>query len=157
MTDSHQYVARVIWRGNSGAGTANYRSYRRNYDIVVEGKAPIEGSADPRFRGDAALPNPEDLLVSALSACHMLTYLALCADAGIVVESYEDRATALMRFTEDGGGFFVEADLYPRVQVADRSTVQKATKLHAKAHELCFIAQSVKFPVRNDPTVTASA
>jgi len=155
--DTHEYVAQLVWRGNTGAGTINYRSYSRNYEVIVQGKEPLSGSADPRFRGDAALLNPEDLVISALAACHMLTYLALCAREGISVEHYEDRATALMQFTEDGGGSFVEASLHPVVHVTDPSSVEKAKHLHARAHELCFVAQSMGFPVRNFPTIMVVA
>ena len=154
MTGTHQYAARLTWNGNTGAGTYDYRSYGRNFEIMLDGKKPIEGSADPRFLGDADRPNPEDLLISALSACHMLTYLALCAREGVQVEAYEDHATAVMKLTEDGGGVFVEASLFPSIQITDGSSMEKAKQLHKTAHGLCFIARSVRFPVRVDPRIT---
>ena len=131
-----------------------YRSYGRNYEVVIDGKEPFSGSADPHFRGDPALPNPEDMLTAALAACHMVSYLALCAREGIRVETYEDPATACMELTADGGGAFVEASLFPRVEIAGGADLERAIQLHEKAHEQCYVASSVRFPVHVHPTVT---
>jgi organic hydroperoxide reductase OsmC/OhrA len=85
VTDKrHTYSIRVDWTGNQGAGTSAYRAFSRAHEISAQGKTAIAGSSDPVFRGDAARWNPAELLVAALSACHQLWYLHLCADAGIV-------------------------------------------------------------------------
>ncbi len=81
----HRYRLAVEWTGNRGGGTESHRAYDRGYTVVAAGKPPLYGSSDPAFRGDPARYNPEDLLVAALSACHMLWYLHLCAAAGVVV------------------------------------------------------------------------
>ena len=145
MQREHTYNINVEWTGNTGKGTSDYRSYRRDHEINVQGKPSILGSSDPKFRGDPARYNPEELLVSALSSCHMLWYLHLCADAGIVVVSYEDRAEGAMEESAEGSGRFVRVTLRPHVRV--KTSVEKAELLHHRAHELCFIANSVNFPV----------
>jgi organic hydroperoxide reductase OsmC/OhrA len=149
MPREHTYSVSLVWTGNTGKGTSDYRSYARDHEIDAPGKPPIYGSADPKFRGDAARYNPEELLVSALSSCHMLWYLHLCADAGIVVVSYEDRAVGTMRESNAGDGRFVGVTLRPHVRVT--SSVEKAEALHQRAHELCYIANSVNFPVHHQP------
>ncbi len=149
---SHQFAARLIWDGNKGDGTANYATYGRQYRIVVAGKADIAGSADPAFRGDADRHNPEDLFVASISACHLLTYLALCAKNKIRVVEYEDDASGTMTTTPHGGGKFDEVTLRPRVTI-DAGDVDLAKQLHEKAHELCFIASSVSCPIHHEPTI----
>jgi organic hydroperoxide reductase OsmC/OhrA len=122
----------------------------------MAGKAPLVGSAAAPFRGDANLHNPEDLLVASLSACHCLSYLALCARAGIVVEAYEDSASGTMAFDRTAKVMrFSEVTLRPNVRIAAGSDVEEARRLHDKAHHECFIANSVNFPVRNEPVVNA--
>ena len=146
MQREHRYSVNVRWTGNTGKGTADYRSYQRNHEIKVLEKPPILGSADPKFRGDPLRYNPEELLVSALSTCHMLWYLHLCADAGIVVVSYEDRAEGTMEESSEGGGRFVRVTLHPHVRVT--GSAEQAETLHQRAHELCYIANSVNFPIQ---------
>jgi organic hydroperoxide reductase OsmC/OhrA len=154
MQREHTYSVSLVWTGNTGKGTSDYRSYARDHEINAPGKPPIYGSADPKFRGDPARYNPEELLVSALSSCHMLWYLHLCADAGIVVESYEDRAVGSMQESVAGDGRFAGVTLHPHVRVT--GSVEKAEALHQRAHELCYIANSVNFPVDHQPVTEES-
>lgn len=151
MKKLHHYKATVKWTGNQGTGTDTYKSYERNHTISVDGKQPILGSSDAAFRGDKSKHNPEELLVSSLSACHMLWYLHLCAEAEVVVIDYSDNATGIMHETPDGGGYFTEVTLNPVVTVANESMIEKAAQLHKKANGLCFIANSVNFPVKHNP------
>ncbi len=144
----HTYSIRTNWTGNTGEGTASYRGYKRDHEISVPGKISIPGSSDPAFRGDAARYNPEELLVASLSTCHMLWYLHLCAVAGIVVTDYQDQANGKMVETSDGGGRFEEVVLHPAVRVKAGANLELCGELHEKAHQLCFIANSVNFPVR---------
>lgn len=146
----HTYHTDLRWTGNLGSGTSGYRAYSRNHEIRVDGKPMLLGSSDPAFRGDPTRYNPEDLLVASLSACHMLWFLHLCADAGIVVTDYSDRATGTMVETTDGGGRFSEVTLCPQVTVADAAMIERAQALHIEAHRLCFIANSCNFPVRHE-------
>jgi organic hydroperoxide reductase OsmC/OhrA len=155
MHREHHYYTKIVWTGNTGKGTADYRAYKRDYEIRSPGKAVISGSSDPGFRGDAARYNPEDLLVASLSACHMLWYLHLCSDAGIVVQSYEDEAEGIMGTSTDGAGRFVRVTLRPHVRVS--GSVSQAEELHKRAHELCFIANSVNFPVDHEAIVELNA
>jgi organic hydroperoxide reductase OsmC/OhrA len=149
----HAYAVTVAWTGNSGDGTSSYRGYRRTHSVTADGPPELLGSADRTFHGDRDRWNPEQLLLAALAQCHMLSYLHVCVQEGVVVTEYVDRATGSMRTEADGSGRFTEAVLHPEVTVADDSMVAAATKAHARARELCFIANSVSFPVRHRPTV----
>jgi organic hydroperoxide reductase OsmC/OhrA len=154
MTEKHhRYSVRVTWTGNTGAGTATYRSYERAHDISAEGKATIAGSSDPAFRGDAGCWNPEELLVASLSACHKLWFLGLCAQEGITVTAYQDSAEGVMVEEASGAGQFISVTLHPHVTISADSDEAKALALHHEAHANCFIARSVNFPVKNEPTV----
>jgi organic hydroperoxide reductase OsmC/OhrA len=152
MSGQHQYKATIKWTGNKGTGTDNYRNYERSHQIIIENKSEILGSSDPAFRGDMTKHNPEDLLVSSLSACHMLWYLHLCSEAGVIVSDYIDNATGIMVETSNGGGQFTEVTLNPIVTVTEQYMFAKANEIHKKASESCFIASSVNFPVKHNPT-----
>ena len=149
----HTYQIDLNWTGNSGEGTSTYRSYSRNHQFTGPGKPVLEGSSDPTFRGDGARYNPEELLVAALSSCHLLTYLHLCAINNIVVTAYSDHATGSMKETDDGGGQMTEVTLHPRVRITAASNRDVALKLHGEAPKLCFIARSVNFPVLHKPMI----
>jgi organic hydroperoxide reductase OsmC/OhrA len=151
MSGQHHYNVTLKWTGNKGAGTLNYRDYERSHTIVVDNKSDILASSDPAFRGDKSKHNPEELLVASLSSCHMLSYLHLCVISGIVVTDYIDKAEGTMVETPDGGGHFIEVALNPVVTVTEISMIEKANELHKKANELCFIANSVNFPVLHKP------
>jgi len=153
---SHVYETEVVWTGNIGTGTGSYRSYSRTHEVTAAGLPPIQGSADRHFRGDADRWNPEQLLMAALSQCHLLSYLAVCAMNGVVVTAYTDRASGTMEETGGGSGRFTEALLRPAVTVAAPEMAEKARSLHEEAHRLCFIANSVNFPVRHEAVVTVS-
>ena len=154
---THRYATSLAWTGNLGTGTRTYRAYARDFELRAEGKPPIPGSADPAFRGDAARYNPEDLLVAALSSCHLLWYLHLCARAGIVCVAYTDHAEGTMVETPDGAGQFAEVVLRPVVTIRAGDDAAAAAALHGEAHHLCFVARSVNFPVRCEPTVRSEA
>ena len=151
MKREHTYTLSLTWTGNKGTGTSGYRDYERSHILSKEGKPDIVGSSDPAFRGDSSRYNPEELLVASLSSCHMLWFLHLCADEGVIVLEYTDQATGTMIETEDGGGRFREVTLKPQVTVAEEQMARKLDALHKRAHELCFIANSVNFPVHHEP------
>lgn len=157
MKGPHRYTVTTTWTGNLGTGTSHYRAYSRNHEIVAEGKlTSVPGSSDPSYRGDGSRYNPEEMLVASLSACHMLWLLHLCADAGIVVTRYADCATGSMAEAADGGGQFTEVVLHPEMEITDAMRIEEAIALHDRAHQLCYIARSVRFPVRHAAKVTAS-
>jgi organic hydroperoxide reductase OsmC/OhrA len=150
MSSEHHYHVQVEWRGNKGSGTSSYKDYGREHRISAPSKADIRGSADPAFLGDASCWNPEELLISAVSACHKLWYLHLCADAGITVLSYLDRVEGTM----DGRqGRFTSVVLQPEIIVKAGSDCDMATLLHELAHKKCYIANSLNFPVHCRPVV----
>ena len=154
MARSHQYRTSVLWKGNLGKGTSDYRAYSRNHEITAEGKPTVPGTSDPAFRGDVSRYTPEDLLVSSLSSCHMLWYLHLCAVNGVTVVDYSDNADGEMLENPDGSGQFVQVTLHPRVVVSKSSMIAAATSLHQDANRMCFIARSVNFPVHHKPEIT---
>ena len=154
---THNYGLTVTWMGNQGHGTAGYRLYARDHIIEAKGKPVLYGSSDAAFLGDTAKYSPEDMLVASLAACHMLWYLHVCADAGIVVLSYVDHATGTMVEAAGGSGRFTAVNLYPVVVVASTAMIEQANALHAQAGKNCFIANSVNFPVQYHPLSTAPA
>ena len=152
MAKEHQYKTAVTWTGNKGSGTMDYRSYDRNYVISIAHKPDIAGSSDSAFLGDKNKHNPEDLLVSSLSSCHMLWYLHLCSQNDIIVMDYQDNAVGTMVENADGSGYFSEVTLNPVVTITRASDQEKANALHEQAHKMCFIANSCNFPVKCVPT-----
>jgi organic hydroperoxide reductase OsmC/OhrA len=152
MAKEHQYQTSLAWAGNKGSGTIDYRSYDRSYVISIDHKPDILGSSDSAFLGDKTKHNPEDLLVSSLSSCHMLWYLHLCAQNGVVVLDYRDNAVGKMTEQADGSGFFSEVILHPVVTISDAADTVKANALHEQANKMCFIAKSCNFPVKHEPT-----
>lgn len=154
----HGYAIELEWTGDLGQGTSGPRAYRRTHVVRAPGKLhDLQGSSDRVFHGDRDRWNPEELLLAALADCHMLSYLYAAARHGVVVRGYTDAATATLREDGRGGGAIVEAVLRPRVLVADAAMLDHAAALHAEAAELCFIAASVAFPVRHEPTAEVAA
>jgi organic hydroperoxide reductase OsmC/OhrA len=152
LRNEHHFTVTTTWTGNRGTGTSSYRAYGREHEISCEGKlGAIAGSSSPPFRGDSERYNPEELMIAALSACHMLWFLHLCADAGIAVQEYRDEAVGTMDLNADGSGQFSEVVLRPAVRLADSARVAETSALHERAHHLCFIARSVNFPVLCEP------
>lgn len=148
---NHQYKATITWTGNKGSGTSSYRDFERAHEIAVEGKPIIPASSDPAFRGDKTRYNPEELFLASISSCHMLWYLHLCSEAGVVVVNYVDNATGTMLEEPNGSGRFTAVTLYPQVTVTANSMIAKANELHHKANEYCFIANSCNFPIHHRP------
>ncbi|WP_300264704.1 OsmC family protein [Microbacterium sp.] len=152
----HHYALTATWTGNLGTGTSGYRQYSRDVTIQIDGKSDLLASADKPFRGDPARWNPEDLLIAALAECHLLSYLHACVTRGVIVVSYRDSATGVMTERGAGSGAFTEVRLRPAVVVADASMIEAAQQAHHDAHEMCFIANSVNFPVYHTATVSAA-
>jgi len=150
MTE-HHYTTNIRWIGNRGTGTSRYDEYDRNHILSIENKPDLNCSSDTVFRGDNSRHNPEDMLVAALSSCHMLWYLHLCADAGVIVTEYSDSATGTLSINEQGNGCFSRVTLHPTVVIKLPSMIDKAIELHELAHKKCFIANSCNFPVTHKP------
>lgn len=152
MAHEHNYKITTEWTGNKGDGNKNVRTYDRSHTVSIQGKPELFLTTDNPAVGDKSKLNPEDLLVSAISSCHMLSYLYVCAMEGIVITSYTDQATGIMIENASGGESFNVVTLNPVFYVADESMVEKAIELHHKAHEICYIANSVNFEVKCNPT-----
>ncbi|MBO0982838.1 OsmC family protein [Rathayibacter sp. SD072] len=155
MQIDHHYAVSVVWEGNRGTGTSGYRDYGRQNTVRADGREVILGSADKPFRGDPDRWNPEQLLLAALSQCHLLSYLHVAVKNGVVVTDYVDDAVGRM-VQEGDGGRFASVTLRPRVTVADASMIELARSLHPEAARLCFIANSVAFPVEHEPETVAA-
>lgn len=149
MAKQHLYKTNLVWKGNKGSGTMDYRSYDRDFEVEINGKTPIQGSSDSVFLGDKSKYNPEDLLLSSVSSCHMLWYLHLCSKNGIVVIDYKDNAEGIMSENADGSGRFTEIVLKPEVVISNASDINIANALHSDANKMCFIANSLNFPVKH--------
>lgn len=154
MNHAHDYRLQLTWAGDPAAGTESYAAYDRTFRVAIDGKRELVGSADPAFRGNPALHNPEDLFLASLASCHMLSYLALCARAGVRVLRYVDDARGRLVVRRDGGGRFEQVTLRPRVEIDSGSDLAHATALHHDAHEQCFIARSCSIPIACEPLVT---
>ena len=148
MSVLHDYSATITWTGNRGTGTSHYKAYDRSWDLASPGKPVVHCSNDPLLGGDALLYNPEDMLISALSACHMLWYLHLASDAGIIIESYSDTPTAKGETLKNGASRFVSATLQPVIGLRAGADLELADQLHHQVHQFCFISRSVNFPGR---------
>src|SRR5690554_2347862 len=153
MRPAHHYAIAVEWTGNRGTGTSGYKAYGRDHIVSAEGKHDIAGSSDRTFHGDADRWNPEELLLAALSQCHLLSYLHVASSAGVVVTDYRDEPVGTMEQTDAGGGHFTSVTLRPTVTVASAAMADQAAALHHEASEKCFIAASVNFPVGHEPRV----
>ena len=151
--NKHQYSANIVWTGNTGTGTSDYASYSRDHVISIDHKQDLQGSSDSIFRGDVTKHNPEDMLLSSLSVCHMLWYLHLCADAGVIVTAYTDKVEGILEYGKNGGKF-TEVTLHPVVSVKSEEMIPLAMSLHSEAHACCFIANSVNFPVKHEPNIS---
>ena len=148
---AHSYRLITRWTGNLGTGTSTYKGYSRAHVISADGKPEIAGSSDKAFHGDVTRWNPEELLIAALSQCHMLSFLHVAHSAGVVVETYEDVATGVLMTRADGSGEITEVTLRPEVTISD-GNLESVPQLHHRASTLCFIANSVKFPVGHEPS-----
>jgi len=155
MDKYHTYHINLIWTGNRGSGTKTYRGYSRDHIISVNGKPDIPFSSDQTFRGNPERYNPEEMLLASISSCHMLWYLHLCAVNGVVVMEYTDNPTGKLIENADGSGRFEEVVLHPQMVVSEKFMVEKAKELHYDANKMCFIANSVNFPVNHFPVITS--
>jgi organic hydroperoxide reductase OsmC/OhrA len=151
MTTNHSYELSLRWTGNHGQGTTGYLAYGRDHEVHGVDKPMIPGSSDAAFRGDRRRWNPEELLVASLSQCHLLWYLHLAAEAGIVVTSYSDTPTGLMAEERGGAGRFTQVVLRPVVTVSQAHMCPRAQALHHDVAAKCFISRSVNFPVHHEP------
>jgi organic hydroperoxide reductase OsmC/OhrA len=148
--NQHHYLTTITWTGNTGTGTSSYRAYERDHTIQVAGKPDIPGTSDVSVMGNKTRYNPEEMLLSALSGCHMLWFLHLCSVNKIVVTAYVDKAEGIMAVTPDGSGQFTEAILKPEITISGQADQALLEKLHHDTNKLCNIARSVNFPVHHE-------
>lgn len=150
---THSYEIEVTWTGNTGTGTRSYRGFSRDHEVAAAGPAPLLGSSDPAFRGDAGRWNPEQLYLASIAQCHMLWYLHLAARAGVIVTAYTDRPTGIMIEEASGAGQFESVTLNPSMVISAASDPAVAAKLHDQVGDFCFIARSIKTPIHHEVVV----
>jgi len=156
MTFKHLFKAKLNWISKENPADSSKRFYSKGHQIKIEGKPVLDVSAAKAFKGDPELYNPEDLLLSSLVSCHMMSYLYVCSQNGIEVLEYSDNAEATLEVNPDGSGRFIEAKLYPKVKISNSDQIELALGLHQKANELCFIANSCNFPVLHEASCEVS-
>ncbi|WP_431243605.1 OsmC family protein [Flavobacterium sp. P21] len=143
----HLFKTQLSWTSKQIPEESSKRFYSKTHQVKIEGKPTLDVSAAKAFKGDPSLYNPEDLLLSSLVSCHMMSYLYVCSQNGIEVLEYSDNAEATLEVNPDGSGRFVEVKLYPKVKISNSDQIELALELHQKANQLCFIANSCNFPV----------
>jgi organic hydroperoxide reductase OsmC/OhrA len=150
----HLFKAQLNWTSKKTEDSSK-RFYSKTHQIKIEGKPILEVSAAKAFKGDSELYNPEDLLLSSLVSCHMMSYLYVCSQNGIEVLEYSDNAEATLEVNPDGSGRFVEVKLFPKVKISNPDQIELALDLHFKANQLCFIANSCNFPILHEASCDA--
>lgn len=151
MGFKHLFKAKTTWFSNKKDIVSAKKRYTKSHVITIEGKPDLHVSAAKAFKGDPELYNPEDMLLSSVVSCHMMSYLYVCSQNGIDVLSYSDAAEATLEVSEDGSGRFTEVRLYPKVIISQPEKIEEALSLHKKANQLCFIANSCNFPIIHYP------
>lgn len=142
-----EHRIRLTWA--DGGRPFTYESYPREHEIAFkDGQDKLTASSSPAYRGDGKHADPEDLLVAALSSCHMLSFLAICTKKKITVQSYEDDAVG---FLENDNGKLWVARVTLRPKVVSSADEQTLAQIHHLAHQACFIANSVKTQVTVEP------
>jgi organic hydroperoxide reductase OsmC/OhrA len=152
MGFKHLFKAKLKWFSNEKNTNSTTRSYTKSHTIVIAGKDILNVSAAKAFKGDPNLYNPEDLLLSSVVSCHMMSYLYVCEQNGIEIVSYADEAEATLEVSEEGSGRLTEVRLHPKVTITQVEKINEALSLHKKANELCFIANSCNFPIVHFPS-----
>ena len=149
MNNEHIFRSQLEWKKPSEL----IRGKEKNHTISIAGKADLYISAAKAFKGDLTLYNPEDLLLSSLTSCHMMSYLYCCQKNGLEILEYNDQSEAILKVNNDGSGKISQVILNPIVTIADLSQRDLALDLHKEAAQLCFIANSCNFEIMHHPTV----
>jgi organic hydroperoxide reductase OsmC/OhrA len=152
MGFTHLFKAKLNWFSTKNEEGSASKQFSKNHTIAFEGKPVLNVSAAKAFKGDPTLYNPEDMLLSSVVSCHMMSYLYVCEQNGIEVLSYTDSAEATLQVVKNGSGRFIEVRLYPKVIIKQKEKIAEALRLHQKANELCFIANSCNFPIFHEPS-----
>jgi organic hydroperoxide reductase OsmC/OhrA len=147
MSFKQVFKVKLSWLLKEESTFATAKKYTKSHSIAIEGKELLHVSAAKAFKGDPSLYNPEDLLLSSVVSCHMMSYLYVCQQNGIEILSYQDNAEATLEVLDNGGGRFIEVRLFPQVIIRNKDQMTEALQLHQEANKLCFIANSCNFPI----------
>lgn len=148
-----QHQAAIQWKRSPHS--VDSHTYSRNHVAMLNGQQSVNVSASVEYQGDPTCTDPEQMLVSAVASCHMLTFLAIAQFQGYCVEQYEDHAVGYLEKGENTGPSVTRIELSPQVIFSGDNVPNAAAlgRLHAGAHKNCFIANSIKAQV----TVLASS
>ena len=154
MVGRHVYRTSLSWDGSTADG---YAAYDRGHTVeAAPARTVLSLSSDPAFRGDAELLNPEQLLVAAASSCQLLSFLAIAARSGVDVRSYRDETEAVMP-EDDEPMRITRIVLRPAVVVAAGIPEERVLRIVEKAHEECYVANSLSAQVVLEPTIRFEA
>lgn len=150
-----KYTSVVVWSRDSAVFTDN--RYSRGHRWLFDGGVEVPASSSPHsvplpLSVEAAV-DPEEAFVASLSSCHMLWFLSIAAKRGFVVDSYRDEAVGVLGKDASGKPAMTRVTLRPDAHFGGdpRPTADEVTAMHHEAHEVCFIANSVKTDVRCEP------
>lgn len=150
MSEEHVFETTLAYPADPAQKLPPAADFSRDNVLRAKGHPDVPGALPPALGGHDRGYSPEDLLILALSECHLLTYLAIAQRRGVAILRYEDRATGRLGKNAQGATQMLEVVLRPRVTVARGTDVAAAQALHERAHNHCFIASSVNFPVRHE-------
>jgi organic hydroperoxide reductase OsmC/OhrA len=148
-----EFKITTVWSGNHNSDTSEIISNSKNHKVFITHKPELNLSAAKEFKGDKTKHNPEDLFLSALSSCHMMSYMYLCNKHNIKILNYTDETLGKLKVEADGSGAFISVELYPIVTILDKNEIDLAISLHKEANRLCFIANSCSVPISHFPQI----
>ena len=148
-----EFKITTVWSGKVKDDASEIISNSKNHKVFITHKPELNLSAAKEFKGDKTKHNPEDLFLSALSSCHMMSYMYLCGKHNIKIISYTDETLGTLKVEADGSGAFVSVELHPIVTILDKNEIDLALSLHEEANRLCFIANSCRVPISHLPQI----
>jgi len=151
-----EHRIKLQWRRTTS--DFQYKTYNRAHTVTFKNGQALSMSSAVAYRGDAELVDPEEMFVASLSSCHMLTFLALAANRGFIVEQYIDDAVGVLAKNAAGKLAITQVTLHPRITFAKGTAPNDSQlhELHDKAHHECFIANSVVTPVTVETPLAAA-
>lgn len=149
MNRELKYNIGLSWLGGVNKDK-NYR-YDKTYELSFKNKPSIKGSADVVFHGDKNLYNPEEMLLAALSSCHMMSFFYLCGINKIEIKSYVDSPQGFLEINTNGSGQFKNVVLEPTIILSEKEDLVKMATLFKQASDYCFIARSCNFEIAHLP------
>ncbi|MGY5355813.1 OsmC family protein [Wenyingzhuangia sp. IMCC45467] len=152
MNNEHTYKIGLEWKGKLTTNKRNKLSYERIYELSFDNKPNLTGSSDATFHGDNTLYNPEEMLLSALSSCYMMSFFYICSLKNIEIVSYKDNPMGMVKVNPNGSGQFEEVLLQPSIAIKS-CKAKLIEQAFTEAHDYCFIARSCNFNILHNPKI----